>query len=715
MKRSLFSDRWYRVADLHPRIRSDVQIDRQIVRDELWYLLSVGGKSRSFRMNAAAWAFVGRCSAECSMQQVWDTMLAARPEGAPTQDEVVQLLTRLYQAGLIEFERSPDVELMLEQTRRADQAERKSRLNPLSFRVSLGDPSGMLERLLGWSTRMFGPAGLIAWCALMTVGMAVLLANWDAAVRHASLWMQTPRYILIGWLCYPLIKAVHELGHAMAVTRWGGRVQEAGLGLFFMLPMPYVDASDANRFAKSRRRAVVSAAGILVELAVASIALLLWSITEAGLVNDMAFTLAFIGGVSTLLFNANPLMRLDGYYLLSDLVQLPNLAGRSANWWQWATLRYLLRARDAEAPTIARGETPWLVAYGPLSWAYRVMLSIWMIVWGGSYHPMLGVLVAIAVLVWMFGIPFVQAMRNVGRSFPRAGTGVGVRARVSAIVVAIALTVIALPLPDRMLAQGVVWLPDEARLRPSVEGFLKTIAPSGARVKRGEPVAELEDPSLDTEYQRLISRRDGLQTGLYQALATDTFKGKQVSEDIAALDARIAHIGDRLAELAVPASAGGLVTAGHTQDMPGRFYKQGSELAFVVGEVAPLIRVAVNQEDAARLRDGVHGVSVRLSHRIDQVFDARVKRFMPSAVGRLPTPALGDRAGGEIVVDPTDKDGTRTLMPVYLLDLDVPGLPVEQIGGRVWVRIDYGWSPISMQVYRYLKQLVLVRFSPLES
>jgi putative peptide zinc metalloprotease protein len=715
MAQSLFSDRWYRVADLHPRMRANVVVDRQVVRGDLWILLSTGARSRTFRLNMAAWSFVGRCSAERSMQQVWDMMLASEPEHTPTQDEVVQLLTRLYQAGLVEFERSPDVELMLEQTRRADRSERNSRMNPLSFRVSFGDPSALLEPWRRVASAVFGRAGLAAWFALMFLGLGIVVGCYDAVVRHAEQWMHTPRYILIGWLCYPVIKAIHEVGHALAVMRWGGRVHEAGVGLFFLLPMPFVDASEANRFPSAGQRAMVSAAGIMAEMAVAVLGLALWSVTEAGLVHDVAFSFAFIGGVSTLMFNANPLMRLDGYYFLADLKQLPNLAGRSASWWQWLTTRYVLHIRDREPPAVAPGELPWLVVYGPLAWAYRVLLAVWMIVWGGSYHPMLGVLVALATLVWMIGMPIVATLRSLAQGASGTGRGMAGRFRIGTVLALVVGAVTLTPVPDRMIAQGVVWLPEQAHVRPQVEGFLKTIAAPDSRVAAGEAVAWLEDPALETERQRLSSRREGLATGLYQALASDTFKGKQVSEEIVAIEQQLAHIDARLAELVVRSDSAGALTAARLSDMPGRYYKQGSELAFVVGDVVPVVRVAVHQEDAARLRDGVQAVTVRLAQRADQSLTARVARFTPSAVERLPTAALGDRAGGDIMVEPSDKDGTRSILPVYTLDLDVADLPVDQVGGRAWVRFDYGWSPITVQLFRYLKQLVLIRFSPFES
>ena len=126
----------------------------------------------------------------------------------------------------------------------------------------------------------------------------------------------------------------------MPVRRFGGAVHEMGISLVFLTPAPYVDATAANGFASARQRAVVSAAGIMVELALAALAMGAWLLLGPGLLHDAALAVLLICSVSTLLFNANPLLRLDGYHLLCDALQLPNLALRSQAWWsaQWRRL-----------------------------------------------------------------------------------------------------------------------------------------------------------------------------------------------------------------------------------------------------------------------------------------------------------------------------------------------------------------------------------------
>lgn len=715
MSRSVFSDRWYRVVGLRPRLRSNVRVDRQLIRDEIWFLLSVGGKAKTHRLNVSAWAFVGRCDGERTVQQIWDMLLAANAEETPTQGEVVQLLTQLYKAGVMEFEQSPDVELMISQSRRERRQETIQRANPLSFRVPLGDPSRLMERCSSVAAIVYSGGGLLVWSLVVAVGLAMALVNFDELARHGERWLATPRYVVIAWLIYPVIKLIHEFGHALAVQRWGGQVREAGIGLFMLLPVPYVDASESSLFGHRYQRALVSAAGIMAELLVAALGLFVWANAQPGLVQDIGFTVAFVGGVSTVFFNANPLMRLDGYYLLCDLTELPNLAVRSTQHWQSILLRKVLRVADVPEQTIARGERFWLLAYSPTAWMYRVLVVVWLLVWAGGYHPMLGLMVGGLAVFTMILLPLGLGVRQVVKQIPAGRGQRGARARFTLAGAAVLALFVAVPLPDRSLAQGVVWLPEQAQVRSQVEGFLSAMLPLGTRARTGQPVVALDDPALEIEHRKLVSRREGLETALYQTLLTDIFKSKQVGEEIASIDERLRDVRERRAQLNVTAAQPGQFAVRQASDMPGKFFKQGETIGYLIGAQRPVVRVAVPQEDAAALSQGVRAVSVRLAQLPGREFSGRLARATPSAVDRLPSAALGDRAGGDIVVDPTDKDGTRAVAPIYVIDVEVDEIPAHLIGGRAWVRFEYGWASAASQGYRQLRQLLLYGFSPVES
>src|SRR5262249_17555553 len=290
--------------------------------------------------------------------------------------------------------------------------------------------------------------------------------------------------LLVLSLVFPLIKALHELGHASATKAGGGEVHDLGVIMLVLLPVPYVDASAASVFKSKYRRAVVGAAGMLVELFVAAIAFYLWLLVEPGIVRAVLFNVMVIASVSTLIFNGNPLLRYDAYYILCDLIEMPNLSARALRYWAYLAERYALGVREAEGPIASRGEKAWFVCYGLASTAYRILVTVFIALFIATRFFIIGVLLAGWALVAMAVLPVARALGHVVAS-PRLRK----RRRRALVVtfgsIAVALVlVVAVPLPYHSDAEGVVWLPGQALVRAGghrlVEGLLPVAPPRRA-------------------------------------------------------------------------------------------------------------------------------------------------------------------------------------------------------------------------------------------
>lgn len=711
---SVHSERWYKVEGLRPRLARSARFRRQRVRGEVWHVLSGEGAGASHRLNRSAWSFVGRCNGRRTVAEIWQAIVADNAEESPTQDEIIGLMIQLHGQELVEFDTEPDIAALDRRRRLRRRASDRSRLNPMAFRVGLGNPSRVLARL-AFAQGLFSRGAMAGWAVLVGAGLLTWLASWDQVADHAARWLATPRYLLIAWLCYPAIKLVHETAHALAIRRWGGEVREVGLALVFMTPLPYVDASEASLLPRRYQRCVVSAAGIMAELALASAAIVLWSWTEPGLVRDVLFSVALTGSLSTVLFNANPLMRLDGYYLLCDLMQLPNLAARSSAWWQGALVRYGLGVTTRASLRTAPAERPWLVAYAPLSWAWRLLASTWLVLWAGAAHPVLGVAAAVLMAATVAVIPITRTLRAMLQAVPPDHRRHAARLRLAAGIALVALLILGVPLPDRLLAQGVVWVPEEGHLRAQTAGFLESSAADGTRVHRGEPVASLSSIELRAELQGLLDRRDGMMTGVYRSLADDPYQSRQVHDEMQALDEQIALVREQVRGLAVVAGADGRLAIARPQDQPGRYLDRGADLGLMLTGKPAIVRVAVAQEDAGRLAQAGVVPMLRLAWNGQVPLQGRVVRIEPAATSRLPSAALGASAGGEIVTDPTDKDQLTAARPIRLVDIEVPLVADGASGSRAWVAFDLGSRSLAAQALRYARQQWLVRFSPLES
>jgi putative peptide zinc metalloprotease protein len=350
MSETLFSSYWYRVADLRPRLRGHAGLHRQEVRGEPWYVLQDTSTGRNLRLSPAGWWICGLMDGTRSVQEIWDATTRRLGDDAPTQDETIQLLARLHASDILQCDVPPDSLELFNRFEREERSRRWKRFaNPLSLRFPLLDPERLLARGLPAVRPLFGRAGFVAWLAVVTTALVLATSHWRELTFELADRVLAPENLLLLAFVYPLVKTLHECGHAFATKVWGGEVHEAGIVLLVLMPIPYVDASASTAFRSRRRRIVVAAAGMMVELFLAGLALFVWLLVEPGLVRDAAWNVMLIGSVSTLLFNGNPLLRFDGYYVLADALDIPNLGQRSNRWLAWWVEHHLFDLRETES------------------------------------------------------------------------------------------------------------------------------------------------------------------------------------------------------------------------------------------------------------------------------------------------------------------------------------------------------------------------------
>ena len=712
----LLSPQWFRIAALRPRLDPQAHAERVSYRRAIWHVLVRADGSRSFRLNSAAYACVGRCDGTLSVQRLWDLLLAELKDDAPTQDEMLQLLARLHSARLLSFDRKADFGPQ-GTVAAQDLADTPRAANSLlSIRVPLGRPDRWLRRVAPYLGFLFTPAALALWGLIVLAGGVAALLNVGVLLAHAQTWTAAPRMLLMVWMAYPVVKALHELAHAFALVRLGGKVPEWGITILMFTPVPYVDASAASTLPSPSQRLFVSAAGIMLELLLAALGLAVALNVQAGWLRDMAFAVFFIGSVSTLVVNGNPLLRFDGYYVFTDALQLPNLATRSTrHWLGWLRQRVLGAAGEPVVPAI--GERPWLWAYAPAAWAYRLLIGATIVFWLGGLSFLLGAAIALY-FVWALALQPLLALGRFLQGAALAETERRIARRRACLVGAGALALLGIvPLPFASVVQGVVWLPEQARVRAETDGFVQSIhVRDGQSVRAGELLFTLSAPLLEPERARLAGRVTALEAERYQALRTDPSRAVGVEHELDSAASELARTEERLGQLEVHANADGVAAINHADDLVGHFAKQGTLLAHLLTPEATIVRVAIPQEQASLVQTSSREVSVRLAENPGQARSGELLRDVAGTVAKLPSAALGDRGGGAIVTVPGDKLGLTPAQGVVLADVRLSSAPAERVdgrvGGRAWVRIDHGSAPLAVQATRRLQQQFLKHFNP---
>lgn len=713
MRESLFSPLWYRVASRRPRFRRDVTVRRMRYRDCDWHVLINEATGQQHRASQQAYEFIGRCDGVHTVQEIWDDLMERLGDEAPTQDEVVKLLIHLDEQGIFAYESAPDAATLVRRREERLQKKRKAMVNPFAFRVPLGDPSEYLKKIR-WLTVPFVNLPFFAlWTIVVAIALLACITNWPEIRAHGIANLGTPYYIFLIWLSFPFIKAVHELAHALTVMRWGGEVREYGFTLFLLVPAPYVDASDAGGFRHRRQRAFVGAAGIIAELALASLALFVWLNVQPGMVRDIAFVTMFIASVSTLVFNGNPLLPFDAYYVLSDLIDVPNLNPRSKKFWNNILRRFVLGADGVAAEHMAKGEKKWLFAYFPLSMCYRVIVFGAIVVWVGSKSLILGILAGLFVLATFVVLPLWKTFSEILASASAHGTKRRSWLATGGIFAGFLLLVGAFPMPHNTLAHGVVWLPEQARVRAKTGGFVSSVlVRNGEHVEPGRTLLVLEDSALLADRRALESQLERATTQRYAAMFIDAERAQKLEKEIERLRVDLHRAEEKIADLEIRSRVSGQLVLPRQDDLIGTFVSQGSTLGYVFETEQISIRAAVPEYDAALVRQDTRGIAVRISDRPERPVVARLVRDVPAATQILPSPALGDRGGGALVTDPSDSDGVRAVEPVVLFDLALPGTTLERAGGRAWVRFEHSAKPLASQWYRRMRQVFLQQFNP---
>jgi putative peptide zinc metalloprotease protein len=718
---TLISPYWYRVADLHPRVRPHVSVQMQTTRGQAWYVLFNQSTGRHHRVNAHAYELVGRMDGRCTVDQVWQLLIEQLGDEAPSQHDVIRILGQMTEAGLIQAEVLPDVrELLLADEKRL-QREQRSRLNPLSFRLGLFNPSSLLERVAPLGRVMWAPWAQALWLVVVAAALWGLVVNWREAVTFGQLYFLSPGFLAAAWVIYPIMKGLHELGHALALRRYGCEVPEVGVNFFAFVPMPYVDASASNRLVNRWQRAHISVAGIWIELALAATAMLLWLVVEDGWLRQVLFVVMSLGGLSTLLFNGNPLMRLDGYYALCDGLDLPNLAVRSgrahARWWRRAGL-HLLKLKPDEDDTGAMATDAlerWaLLLHAPASWLYRLGVT-WLIVsWAADKASWLGV----AVMAWALWSLCLSPSTNWLKSLTSRHDFSKARGR--AVVVTLAgaglITVLGgvVPLPSSLVAQGIVWLPDDAQVRASSDGEVDgLLVRPDQRVAQGEALLTLASPSMESERVVLLTQIERSESEYHAALGQDALKMQNAQESLNRDRAALKALEAELSKHVLRAGMAGRFVLSRGEDLDGHQVNRGQLLAYVLSDGASMVRAVVPQRDIEAVRHRMKSVTVMLDEQPGVQWAAHWLREVPAAADRLPHPSMGDRSGGRVPTDPEDKEGLRPQEPSYVIDVALTGT-LPRTGGLARVRIDLEPQTLWATLSQRARQLLLRHFSDLK-
>lgn len=716
--RPTFSPMWSRVRAMKPRLRSHTQITRQHYRGRRWHVVHDPASNQFYRLTPMAYEFVCLLDGKRTVEETWKLCLEMHGDAAPTQVETVELISQLYNANLLKADDTPETEQLL--TRARQRIKKKAigqAMGIMYFRIRLFNPDAIFTAVEPIVRPILNRWGFLAWCVLL-LSAIVALTGEAGALFDTERFQGAIAPANWPWLIVVFIisKIIHESGHGLVCKRFGGQVPELGIMMLVMFPAPFVDASSTWAFPSKWQRMAVGAAGMIFELAAASVAAFVWlsTLDTGGVVNQFAYSAMLTASISTILFNANPLMRFDGYYILSDLLEAPNLMQRAQNLIKYQFQRYMYRIKNAKPPTVQPGERPWLIAYGWAAMAYRVFLffSITLFVMGQMFG--LGLVLAI----WTATVWFVMPLGKWTHWLATSPLIADKRGRVvltSLAAVGLAgLLVGAVPLPDYRRASAVVESEQFTGVFAGSDGFVDEVfvAP-GQYVEAGQPIARAENPELLAQLERTMGAFRELEARFRSAMAQDVPVADLMTERRGVLLERLAFLQDRVDALTMRAPHAGTI-ADDPRRLAGQYVQQGAPVCTVVASDDIRIVASMDQRQADWLAAMSFGddFSAQVRRRTQPEVAYPVTEFERRDAGdrTLPHPALADIGGGQVQTDRRQDQTPRATRPRFIVEMDAdfgdkagrPPLP----GERVAVRFELPPRPLLGQWIDRLRQLV---------
>jgi putative peptide zinc metalloprotease protein len=428
-----------------------------------------------------------------------------------TDQEIWTFLSRLHESGLLTSDAEGQGDELLRRMRKERFRRRAvslAQLTAIQFRGV--NPDRFLTAVHDRCRWLCSKAALIVAAIVILYAVSLVVGHFDefrARLPELSAFVDMRNWI---WLIAAIagVKILHELGHALACKHFGGEVHDLGVMLLAFVPCLYCDVTDSWRLASKWQRIMVSAAGMLVELVIAAVATIIWWHADSSLISLIALDVMVISTVHTLAVNGNPLLRYDGYYILSDLVESPNLWQRSRDALSSFASRWILGLRVDEDALVPARHRAWLAAYAVASKVYLALVVV-AIVWGIAriLYPWHLETLSYAIGATIGGSlaagPVIGAVRFLQNPSRRGEVRNGRLATVAAFALVAVVVILAWPVNYYVRAPLVLLPADAARVYATEGGRLASALPAGTHVDAGKTIGKLENSDAQVELARL--------------------------------------------------------------------------------------------------------------------------------------------------------------------------------------------------------------------
>ncbi len=539
-------------------LRSELDISRHVFRDGPSYIVRDPITFGTHRFDPQDYKILRALEHERTLGEIFETLIQRGALERSEESEFYEFILDLHQRSLLTLPINSG-DALYQRYERRKQAERSSKaLGILFLRVPLINPDRFLSTTLPLFRWLFTTPAFIAWMTLTALALVVASSRLDDLSAPVLTSIQGQDLLML-WGALIGLKVVHEFGHAYACRSFGGHVPEMGAFFILFTPLAYVDASDSWKFSSTRQRAIVTLGGVYFESIVGIAALAVWSVSDAGPIQTLAYQIMLLSTITTLAFNMNPLLRYDAYYLVSDLVKIPNLRARCQEALT-GTLKRLFFGIRASADGTPFHFEPGLLAFGMAQAVYRVVVMVTI----SAVVTMKFGIVGIVISVLIIGMAGFKAAKGICIYVLRSEETAPIRFRaVTTTLAAATIAIIGLtsvPLPWPLHAKGVVSYETVEALPAPMSGYVEQLRTEvGSFHTGGDVIATLTNPDAYTELQTARAEQATSRSRLVHASMRSPSDAERARIEQDRHDARIRKLESDVAGMAIAAPSDGRV------------------------------------------------------------------------------------------------------------------------------------------------------------
>lgn len=541
----------------------------------------------------------------------------------------------------------------------------------LFLRIPLVRPQGFLAATLPIAN-LFASRGFSAFAALVGIaGLYLAARQWDAFLTTVPNIFTFEGMVVLAASIF-VVKAAHELGHAYTAVRYGCHVPTMGVALMLMAPLLYTDVTDAWRLTDRRQRLRIDSAGIRVELVIAAVALFFWSFLPESTARGLAFNLCTVSLVSSLFINLNPLMRFDGYFILSEFLGVENLQQRAQALGVWKLREVLFAVGEPSPESLPRQRINLLVAYAFAVWIYRLLLFVGIaLVIYHFFFKALGVLLFLFEIVYFVVRPIWNELKA---WWTMRGRILRTRRTLLTMMLAVGgLGLFIVPWSTTVEIPAVVEVAVLQPIFPHRSAIVDAVhvAP-GQMIAQGDPIATLSSPDVRQELELARTRLKLERTKFARRGSNDADREKSIviESQIKSLETRISGLEREAAELVLRAPFKGKILELNPDLHPGRWIR-GKDMVALVGQTdEQLVKGYVSESDLWRVQPGARGRFIPNSPQ-RAAFDVGITQISVSSAPTIDIEGLASVHSGPIAVTTGDRQRLVSISAQYLVHMNV--------------------------------------------